>query len=76
MASDPPVLAAGSGAPAPDRAAKSPEGPVLAAIVAAVEMAWPRPVIVVEEAHDPSPWRFSNRWWTPRRSPASTRVRP
>lgn len=48
----------------------------LVAIVAAVEMAWPRPVVVVEEINQPSPWRFSNRWWTPRRSPASTRIRP
>jgi hypothetical protein len=48
----------------------------LVAIVAAVEMAWPRPVVVVHEGNEPSPWRFSNRWWTPRRSPASTRVRP
>jgi hypothetical protein len=48
----------------------------LAAIIAAVEVAWPRPVVVVEDAHEPSPWRFSNRWWTPRRAPASSRVRP
>jgi hypothetical protein len=49
----------------------------LAAIVAAVEVAWPRPVVVVDDgAARPSPWRFSNRWWSPRRSPASSRVRP
>ena len=58
----------------PSKAGPPPE--VLAAIVAAVEVAWPRPVIVVEEQNQPSPWRFSNRWWTPRRSPASSRIRP
>ena len=33
------------------------------AIVAAIEVAWPRGVI----AHEPEPsprWRFSGRWWT------------
>jgi len=35
----------------------------VAAIVAAVEVAWPRPV--TEAAVEPSPrWRFSGRWWT------------
>ena len=48
----------------------------LAAIIAAVEVAWPRPVDVVDDTDHPSPWRFSNRWWTPRRAPASARVRP
>jgi hypothetical protein len=41
-----------------------PEPAELAAIVAAVELAWPRPVIV-EEAEDDAPtWRWSGRWWT------------
>jgi hypothetical protein len=36
----------------------------LAAIVAAVEMAWPRPVVVQQEpARRANPWRFSGRWW-------------
>lgn len=35
----------------------------MAAIVAAVEMAWPRPVIVEDKADRPGPWRFSGRWW-------------
>ena len=47
----------------------------LAAIVAATEVAWPRPVAVVEPAAR-SPWRFSNRWWTARRAPATSRSRP
>jgi hypothetical protein len=38
----------------------------LAAIVAAVEMAWPKPVVVQSEAgpEQPSLWRFSGRWWS------------
>ncbi len=42
--------------PAPDPA-------VLAAITAAVQLAWPRPAPADE--HDPvhDPWRFSGRWW-------------
>ena len=49
----------------------------LAAIVAAVEMAWPRPVVVVAEPEPRLPvWRFSGRWWLPRRPVAATRRRP
>lgn len=38
----------------------------LAAIVAAVEMAWPRPAAAPEEPADGQPglWRFSGRWWS------------
>ena len=43
------------GAPAPDE---------LAAIVAAVELAWPRSVIVTEDDDEAPSWRFSGRWWT------------
>jgi hypothetical protein len=32
------------------------------AIVAAIEMAWPRPVAPVVEP--PMRWRFSGRWWS------------
>jgi hypothetical protein len=36
----------------------------VAAIVAAVEALWPRPVIVESAASARVPtWRFSNRWW-------------
>jgi hypothetical protein len=36
-----------------------------AAIVAAVEVLWPRPTIVLAEtARRSSAWRFSGRWWT------------
>jgi hypothetical protein len=36
-----------------------------AAIVAAIEAFWPRPVVVLPEAAKrPSAWRFSGRWWS------------
>jgi hypothetical protein len=50
----------------------------LAAIVAAVEVAWPKPVVVAEgdcDGRPPTPvWRFSARWW--RRPIAARRERP
>jgi len=37
----------------------------LAAIVAAIEMAWPRPVVVPQTlTPQPSRWRFAGRWWS------------
>jgi hypothetical protein len=49
----------------------------MAAIVAAVEMAWPRPVVVQEDTDDNRPvWRFSGRWWLPRKPVAAARRRP
>ena len=40
-----------------------PSAEEVAAIVAAVEIAWPRPVAV--DTVDTAPrWRFSGRWWT------------
>ena len=35
----------------------------LAAIVAAVEVAWPRPVLNVPSDAPPR-WRFAGRWWS------------
>jgi hypothetical protein len=36
-----------------------------AAIVAAVELLWPRAVVVGSALEPrPSPWRFSGRWWS------------
>ena len=36
-----------------------------AAIVAAIEAFWPRPVVVLPDAAKrPSAWRFSGRWWS------------
>ena len=43
--------------------ADPPSDDELAAIVAAVEAVWPRPVIVVTGAEPAAPWRFSGRWW-------------
>jgi hypothetical protein len=48
----------------------------MVAILAAVELSWPRPVVVVDEppgGHTPT-WRFSGRWWA--RPVASRRDRP
>jgi len=58
---------------ATSRSEPSPEE--LAAIVAAVEMAWPRPVVAVSnDSGRPPPWRFSGRWWV---APvAARRARP
>jgi hypothetical protein len=47
----------------------------LAAIVAAVELTWPRPVVVASPPEDTTPtWRFSGRWW--RKPIAARRERP
>ena len=55
--------------------AADPSPQELAAIVAAVEMAWPRPVVIAqEESPTPSPWRFSGRWWS--RPTTVRRARP
>jgi hypothetical protein len=35
----------------------------LAAIVAAIEVVWPRPVVTTTAATPPR-WRFAGRWWT------------
>jgi hypothetical protein len=45
----------------------------VAAIMAAVEVTWPRPVLV-EEPAPVSRWRFSGRWWT--RPVPARRARP
>lgn len=34
-----------------------------AAIVAAIEAVWPRPVVAATREESPR-WRFSGRWWT------------
>jgi hypothetical protein len=49
----------------------------LAAVVAAIEVAWPRPVVVVaaQPARSERAWRWSGRWWAPRRV-AAERQRP
>ena len=41
----------------------TPDDDEMAAIVAAIELAWPRPgTSSIEES--PSRWRFSGRWWS------------
>ncbi len=38
---------------------------MLAVLAAAVDLAWPRPMVVVAEEPDTMPaWRFSGRWWS------------
>jgi hypothetical protein len=53
-----------SSEPNPSRPGPSPAE--LAAIVAAVEVAWPRPVVVLPDdgPERPGLWRFSGRWWS------------
>ena len=47
----------------------------LAAILAAVELLWPRPVVAAAEPEPTTPpWRFSGRWWS--RPVAARRARP
>ena len=42
-----------------------PDEEELAAIVAAVEVAWPKPVVMAAApTHEPSRWRFAGRWWS------------
>jgi hypothetical protein len=48
---------------------------VLAVLAAAVDQAWPRPRVLLDEAEaTPPAWRFSGRWWT--RQTAARRSRP
>ncbi len=49
----------------------------LVAIVAAMEWAWPKPVLLVDAAAESSTttdWRFSGRWWN--NHPLTRRPRP
>jgi len=51
------------------------EPEVMAILAAAIEEAWPRPRVVIEEERSKPPaWRFSGRWWS--RPVPSRRVRP
>ncbi len=54
----------------------SPTAEETAAILAAVEALWPRPVVLVgaEGGTRPNAWRFSGRWWA--RPVAARRERP
>jgi hypothetical protein len=46
----------------------------VAAILAAIELTWPRPVVMAPAADRENPWRFSGRWWS--RPVAARRDRP
>jgi hypothetical protein len=52
----------------------TPSDEEMAAIAAAVEVLWPRPVVLEGGPTGPPPWRFSGRWW--RRPVAARRERP
>lgn len=54
----------------------SPTPEEVAAVVAAIEMTWPRPVVVTEDKATPKPWRFSGRWWLSGTPVAAQRRRP
>jgi hypothetical protein len=58
-----------------ESSAHGPDDLQMAVIVAAVEMAWPRPVVVAPAENEPTPWRWSGRWWGPSHNavPASRR---
>jgi hypothetical protein len=45
-----------------------------AVIAAAIELTWPRPVVLLEGALRPPAWRFSGRWWV--KPVAARRERP
>ena len=51
-----------------------PEPAVLAAIMAAIEEAWPKPLAPLDRKVTGAAWRFSGRWWT--QSAAGRRQRP
>lgn len=53
-----------NGAGTPTRLAP-PDPETMAAIIAAIEVAWPRPTSQGGTDGRPAPrWRFSGRWWT------------
>ena len=59
----------------PEVRGPSPTPAEVAAIMAAVEVLWPKPVADVDEQLASSPaWRFSGRWW--RKPIAARRDRP
>lgn len=35
-----------------------------AAIAAAVEALWPKPLVLADPPRPRNPWRFSGRWWS------------
>jgi hypothetical protein len=69
------VAGAGSGAavggsPVVSAVTPAPTDEEMVAIVAALELAWPRPVVLLSAPTGPSKaasWRWSGRWWAPSR---------
>ena len=59
-------------------AALAPTDEEMVAIVAAIEMVWPRPVVAGPKPPEAQAnWRFSGRWWLASNLPvAARRVRP
>ena len=53
-------VGAGSAKPAPTEEAQE----YVAAIMAAVEVVWPRAAAAPEEPDETARWRFSGRWWS------------
>lgn len=47
----------------PVRITPDPSDEEVAAILAAVEVAWPRPSAPPAQPEGPPRWRFSGRWW-------------
>jgi len=68
------VSSAPDGAPVVVSVRPEPVPAVLAAIVAAVQEAWPRPRPAVDAGPKRPAWRFSGRWWT--HPAAMSRQRP
>jgi hypothetical protein len=52
---------------------KDPTDEEMAAVMAAIEVAWPQPV-AEEPVDQPGVWRFSGRWWS--KPHTVQRVRP
>jgi hypothetical protein len=42
----------------------TPSDDEMAAIMAAIDVSWPRPVAPALDEDEPSRWRFSGRWWS------------
>jgi hypothetical protein len=61
------------GSPSVGSISPNPSDEEVAAIVAAVELAWPRPQAAVID-DPPMRWRFSGRWWS--RPVPTRRARP
>jgi hypothetical protein len=58
----------------PAAASTPPSEEELVAIMAAVELLWPRPVLEADVEESTNPWRFSGRWWA--RPVTARRARP